>query len=98
MAYYSGLFGSSGMCPHWRGVPISRGWIRGVPCTVHVLAFVYTTIDMVTVLHEMVGLWRCQITSLSAFDLLPLILAHTLQNSLSLMHTVEPLYNGHFDN
>ena len=27
----SGFFGSSGMCPHYRGVPNSGGWIRGVP-------------------------------------------------------------------
>ena len=31
MAYYSGVFGSSDMCPHKRGVPNSGGWIRGVP-------------------------------------------------------------------
>ena len=30
MAYYSGIFGSSGMYRHYRGVPNSGSWIRGV--------------------------------------------------------------------
>ena len=60
VAYYSEVFGSRGLCPHWRGVPNSGGWIRGVPLYVCVCEHTLNGIGYSSVLYSSVLYSTCQ--------------------------------------